>query len=250
MEPIRIQKWLSQMGIASRREAETWISEGRISINGKKITEQGTKIIPGEDKVEVNGKVVSAEPPPRVYWMLHKPDEVLTTRQDDFQRTTIYDLPMLKSLPFLIAPVGRLDYRTEGLLLLTNDGELANRLCHPKYKVPRFYHVLVNTRLTPEEETAIKNGVKLDDGMTLKTQLSYAEGKNLGASKGSWYRITVFEGRNRLVRRLFEHFNHKVVKLIRVGFGDIVLPEDLKPGEYTQLKSDQIKMLKDLTGLK
>lgn len=237
------------MGISSRREAETWISEGRVSVNGQKITEQGTKITPGVDKIEVNGRLVSAEPPPRVYWMLHKPDEVLTTRQDDFQRTTIYDLPVLKSLPFLVAPVGRLDYRTEGLLLLTNDGEMANRLCHPKYKVPRFYHVLTSSRLSAEEETAIKNGVKLEDGPTLKTELSYAEGRNLGASKGSWYRITVFEGRNRLVRRLFEHFNHKVVRLIRVGFGDLVLPEDLKPGEYVQLKSGQIKSLKDVTGL-
>lgn len=237
------------MGIASRREAETWITEGRIAVNGQRVTEQGTKITPGVDKVEIDGRIVSNEPPPRVYWMLHKPDEVLTTRQDDFQRTTIYDLPVLKKLPFLVAPVGRLDYRTEGLLLLTNDGELANRLCHPKYKVPRFYHVLIAGKLTPEEESAIRSGVRLEDGMTEKTQLSYAEGRNLGASRGSWYRITVYEGRNRLVRRIFEHFNHKVVRLIRVGFGDIVLPEDLKPGEYRQLKSDQIKKLKHATGL-
>jgi 23S rRNA pseudouridine2605 synthase len=213
------------------------------------VTEQGTKITPGVDTIEIDGRVVSNEPPPRVYWMLHKPDEVLTTRQDEFQRTTIYDLPALRKLPFLVAPVGRLDYRTEGLLLLTNDGELANRLCHPKYKVPRHYHVLISGKLTPEEEQAIKSGVRLEDGMTEKAQLSYAEGRNLGASRGSWYRITVYEGRNRLVRRLFEHFNHKVVRLIRVGFGDIVLPEDLKPGEYVQLKSDQIKVLKQATGL-
>lgn len=237
------------MGIASRREAETWITEGRVVVNGQKVTEQGTKITPGVDKIEIDGRVVGGEPPPRVYWMLYKPDEVLTTRQDDFQRTTIYDLPQLKKLPFLVAPVGRLDFRTEGLLLLTNDGELANRLCHPKYKVPRHYHVLISGKLTEQEQSAIRAGVRLEDGMTERCQLSYAEGKNLGASRGSWYRITVFEGRNRLVRRLFEHFNHKVVRLIRVGFGDIVLPEDLKPGEYRQLKSDQIKLLKQATGL-
>lgn len=249
MEPIRIQKWLSQMGIASRREAETWISEGRISVNGRKVTEQGTKVTPGVDKIEIDGRLVASEPPPRVYWLLHKPDEVLTTRADEFQRTTIYDLTSLKGLPFLVAPVGRLDYRTEGLLLLTNDGELANRLCHPKYKVPRYYHVLISGKLTAEEEAGIRSGVKLEDGPTERTELSYAEGRNLGASKGSWYRITVYEGRNRLVRRLFEHFNHKVVRLIRVGFGDINLPEDLKPGDYTQLSSSQIRALKKATGL-
>jgi hypothetical protein len=104
---------------------------------------------------------VGQEAPPRVYWMLHKPDEVLTSRIDGFQRTTIYDLPSLRKVPFLVAPVGRLDYRPEGLLLLTNDGELANRLCHPKYKVPRHYHVLVVDRLTEEQEKAIRKGVDL-----------------------------------------------------------------------------------------
>ena len=182
--------------------------------------------------------------------MLNKPDEVLTSRVDGFQRTTIYDLPSLRKVPFLVAPVGRLDYRTEGLLLLTNDGELANRLCHPKYKVPRHYHVLIIDRLTDEQERAIKKGVTLEDGPTGPCELHYAHGKNLGQSRGSWYMITVGEGRNRLVRRLFEHFNYKVVKLIRVGFGDLGLPEDLKPGEYRQLTSDQIASLKHATDLR
>ncbi len=240
---------MSQLGIASRREAEAWIREGRVAINGETVTELGRKIDPNNDQITVDGKLVEAALPPRVYWMLNKPDEVLTARNDGFQRTTIYDLPRLKKLPFLVAPVGRLDFRTEGLLLLTNDGELANRLTHPKFKVPRQYHVLITGRLTPEEEHAIVRGVDLEDGPSGKTELRYAHGKNLGGSRGSWYAITVFEGRNRLVRRLFEHFNHKVVRLIRVSYGEVRLPEDLSPGEYRQLSSDEIRSLKRLTGL-
>lgn len=237
------------MGLTSRREAESWISSGRVSVNGKVVTELGSKITPGLDDVKVDGKLIGQKAPPRVYWMLNKPDEVLTARNDTFQRTTIYDLPAMRKMPFLVVPVGRLDYRTEGLLLLTNDGEMANRLCHPKYHVPRSYHVLVGGKLTEEQERAIKKGITLEDGPTGKIDLRYAHGKNLGASRGSWYMVTVYEGRNRLVRRLFEHFNCKVVRLLRVSFGDLSLPEDLKPGEYLQLTSEQIAALKRATQL-
>lgn len=249
MEKIRIQKWLSQLGIASRREAETWITDGRVSVNGQVVRELGTRVEPGVDQVSVDGKNVGGSLPPRVYWMLHKPDEVLTARNDEFQRKTIYDLPRLKKTPFLVAPVGRLDYRTEGLLILTNDGELANRLCHPKYKVPRLYHVLIGGKLTEDQMEAISKGVELEDGKTEPAELRYAHGKNLGASRGSWYTITVYEGRNRLVRRLFEHFDAKVVRLIRVGFGDLLMPEELPAGDYLQLTSDQIHALKRATEL-
>lgn len=235
--------------MASRREAETWIVDGRVSVNGKVVTELGTRVEPGVDQVSIDGKLIKAAAPPRVYWMLHKPDEVLTARGDDFNRTTIYDLPKVKKAPFLVAPVGRLDYRTEGLLLLTNDGELANRLCHPKYQVPRHYHVLSSGRLSESQEKAIIAGVELEDGKSGPADLRFAHGKNLGASRGAWYTITVHEGKNRLVRRLFEHFGMKVVRLIRVGFGDISMPEDLLPGDYLQLSSDQIQSLKRATGL-
>ncbi len=237
------------MGIASRREAETWIGEGRVAVNGRVVSELGVKITPGVDQITINGKLVAAAPPPRVYWLLNKPDQVLTARQDEHQRQTIYDLPRLAKMPFLVAPVGRLDFRTEGLLLLTNDGELANRLCHPKYKIPRHYHVLISGRLSEQQESAMRSGVTLEDGPTQRCELRFAHGKNLGQSRGSWYAITVFEGRNRLVRRLFEHFEHKVVRLIRVGYGDIRLPEDLEPGDYLQLTSAQIGALKRATDL-
>ena len=244
MEAIRIQKWLSQLGVASRREAETWISAGRVSVNGQIVQTLGSKIIPSVDAVMLDGQNICVKTPPRVYWLLHKPDQVMTSRHDSFGRQTIYGLPRLRTLRFLVNPVGRLDYRTEGLLILTNDGELTHRLTHPRHKVPRHYHVLVTGRLTERQEREIAAGLQLEDGKTLPCELRYAHGKKLGASRGSWYTITVYEGRNRLVRRLFEHFNQRVVRLLRVGFGDLRLPEDLKPGEYLQLSPEQIASLK------
>lgn len=248
-DKIRIQKWFSQVGLASRREAERWITEGRIAVNGTVIRELGTKIDPESDQITVNGKLVENKAPPRVYWLLNKPDKVLTARDDQFERDTIYDLPKLRNLPYLVSPVGRLDFRTEGLLLLTNDGELANRLCHPKYKVPRSYYVLSNKKLTDAQRKEMTKGVKLKDGMTLPVEITVGGGMKMGATSGNWYDITVYEGRNRLVRRLFEHFEMTVVRLIRHSFGGIRLPHDLKPSEYVQLNAKQIKGLKKATDL-
>lgn len=237
------------MGIASRREAERWISEGRVAVNGELVSSQGIKVDPSKDEIRLDGKILGTALPPKVYWLLNKPDKVLTARVDSSDRMTLSDLPKLKKVNFSYSPVGRLDYRTEGLLLLSNDGELVNRLCHPKYKVPRTYHVLISGKLDKKAENGIRKGVRLDDGMTNPAELVYAHGKNLGKSKGSWYFITVYEGRNRLVRRLFESFDHKVVRLIRVSFGEIDLPDDLLPGEYQQLTSSDIRKLKKATDL-
>ena len=246
---IRIQKWLSQLGVASRRQAESWISAGRIAINGQVLTEQGHKINPSEDQVTLDGKLIQGKAPPRVYWLLHKPDQTLTSRPDDSGRPTIYDLPNLKKLKFQVPTVGRLDFRTEGLLLLTNDGKLAHRLMHPSYKMPREYHALVTGKLTDAQIKAIRAGLTLEDGPTQPVKLRYAHGRNLGQSRGSWYVVTVTEGRNRLVRRLFEYFDERVVRLIRVGFGTLRLPEELSPGDYRQLNSDEIRTLKSATQL-
>lgn len=224
--------------------------EGRISINGKVVRELGVKVDPENDQLELDGKPVKAkDTPPRIYWMLHKPDQVLTSRQDPEGRETIYDLPSLKNVPFLFSPVGRLDFRTEGLLLLSNDGELVHRLSHPSFKMPRHYQVLINGRLTPQQEAEIRRGVELEDGKALPAVLKFVQGKNLGAGKGSWYIIEVREGKNRLVRRMFEHFDMKVVRLVRYGFGDLRLPDDLAPGHYRQLTSEQIQDLKKATDL-
>jgi pseudouridine synthase len=250
MSELRLQKYLSQIGVASRREAEEWIRAGRIKINGKVVTELGTKVDPETDKVLVNGKSPNTKAPPKVYWLLHKPDKVLTARSDGgTDKATIYDLPKLAKTKFLVSPVGRLDYRTEGLLLLTNDGELANRLCKPAFHVPREYQVLLNERLTKEQEQEIRKGIKLEDGVAKDVKIVFVQGASMGTSKGFWYMVTVHEGRNRLVRRIFAHFDKKVVRLIRIAFGDIRLTPDLEPGDYRQLKTGEISALKKSTGL-
>ncbi len=236
------------MGITSRRQAETWITDGRIEVNGYLVTELGFKVDPETDQLKIDGKPVVREKPPHVYWLFHKPDETLTSTKSEDDKPTIFDLPSLKKLSFKVFTVGRLDYRTEGLLILSNDGELVSRLTHPKYKLPRLYQVLTTGKLKPEQEQAIREGIELDGVKTKRCQLQYVQGKNLGKSRGSWYYITVYEGRNRLVRRLFEHCGNKVVRLIRIGYGDLKLPADLKPGHYRQLSSEEIKNLKEATG--
>lgn len=246
---IRIQKWLSQVGIASRREAERMLLEGRISVNGSIASELGTRIDPVNDQIKVDGRLLQEAEPPRVYWMLHKPDLCLTSRKSQGDMATIFDLPSLRRIKFMLYPVGRLDFRTEGLLLLSNDGELVHRLTHPRFKVPRTYQVLVNRRLTSSEEIELRQGVNLEDGKCQGVQLQFLQGKDLGNSKGYWYLLTVFEGRNRIVRRIFEHFDIKVVRLIRMAYGEITLPDEMKPGECRQLTSEQIRFLKQQVGL-
>ncbi len=162
--------------------------------------------------------------------------------QDDRQR--IYDVPSLRKLSFKVCSVGRLDYRTEGLLLLSNDGDFVYQLSHPKFKLPRVYHAHVSQKLDPEQISALENGVTLRDGKVSGVSCRLLKGVKAGGKKGAWYEIIVKEGRNRLVRRIFEHFNLTVERLIRVRFGDIALPLDLEPGEYRALSSEQIRSLK------
>ena len=250
MEPIRLQKWLASLGIASRREAERWIEKGRVKVNNGS-PKLGINIDPEADEVTLDGKVIKPSLPPRGYWMLNKPEKFLTARVRQYGKKTIYDLDSMKSLDFLVAPVGRLDYMTQGLLLMSNDGEFVHRLTHPKYKMPRHYSVFIDGKLSKESEDLIRRGVVLDDGKVGPCDLIYAHGKKYKKTdgRGSWYFITVHEGRNRLVRRLFEHFGHKVFKLIRTGFGDLRLPDDLEAGKYKQLSSEHIKMLKNEVGI-
>jgi 23S rRNA pseudouridine2605 synthase len=157
---------------------------------------------------------------------------------------TIYQLPALSKVPFHFSSIGRLDFRSEGLLLLTNDGELVQRLTHPRYQVERTYQVLVSGKLDKEQLRSIRSGLTLDDGPVEVKKITYVHGKNLGKSRGSWYFVTVAEGRNRLIRRLFERFDCKVIRLIRISYGQLQLPEGLRPGEIRSLRSEQIKMLK------
>ncbi len=246
VERPRIQKYLAQLGLASRREVEAWVADGRLSVNGERLRQQGRRVDPGVDTIALDGKVLEIAEPPKVYWLLHKPDQTLCSRKSQSaEQKTIFELPRLQKLPFRVTTAGRLDYRTEGLLLLSNDGDLIHQLTHPSFKIPRSYYVLVKGKLSDAQLETLKGGIELEDGPVKKVDVVYAHGKNLGRSRGSWYIVTVYEGRNRLIRRIFESLGHDVVRLIRYGMGPLRLPEDLKPGEYLQLSAKQLKQLRD-----
>ncbi len=245
---IRLQKWCSQLGLASRREAEAMIMAGEIRVNGEKAS-LGQKIDPDKDRVEVKNKTLTHKAPPaKVYWLLNKPAGFLCSRKSEGDKETIYDLKALRKLTLRVNSIGRLDYMSEGLLLLSNDGELSHRLCHPSFKLARSYKVLINEPLSKEDLQKIRQGVELDDGMA-RCEIVPANQTNLGRSTGAFYFVTVLEGRNRLVRRIFESQGKRVLRLVRDGFGDIKLDMDLKPGEVRQLTPSEIKYLKYNTGL-
>lgn len=229
MERVRLQKWLSQLGITSRREAEKWIEAGRLTVNGK-TAQLGDSCVPASDKIALDGKALPSTPPSKEYWMLCKPPGVLTTRRDPEGRRTIYQIPGVHSS---WKPVGRLDFHTEGLLLLSNDGEWVHRLMHPSYHVVRKYYAMTPGRLSPVQEARLRGGLDLEDGPVHNLSVEYIPKKSDGM--GAWYRIEVGEGRNRLVRRLFEAVNSRVVRLIRYAYGEVTLPEDLEPGRSRPL---------------
>jgi 23S rRNA pseudouridine2605 synthase len=249
MANTRLHKWMATQGVTSRRMAEKWILAGRVEVNGAVETTLGRQIDPTKDRVRVDGKLLNEAPPHLVYWMMNKPDATITSRNDPERRATVYDLPSLAKQPFPVLTVGRLDYRTEGLLLLSNDGDLVNRLMHPKYHVPRVYDVLIPFRLRESQMERFAKGIRLDDGPVGPIDIRACGSKNLGATRGSWYRLTVHEGRNRLVRRLFEKLGVRIIRLVRVAYGPIRLPEQLSPGEVVPLAPEQIAALKRATEL-
>jgi len=243
-EEVRIHKWLSQLGSLSRRQAEVLISEGRITVNGSVAT-IGQKVNIKTDKIKVDGKLQKEKAPSLLYWVFNKPDLTLVSRVSQGDKKTIYESKNLKNMALTLNAVGRLDYRTEGLLLLSNDGDLQNKLCHPKNKISRIYHVLIDKKLSDKElKTCSDSGLVLEDG-PVRCKIKYLQSQKLGQSRGFCYCVTVFEGRNRLVRRMFAKLDRRVIRLFRVAFGNILLPLDLKPGFFRPLSSKQINNLKE-----
>ena len=231
----RLQKILSRAGVTSRRAAETMIVEGRISVNGQIVTELGTKADPETDLIKVDGKpvVISKK---RVYLLLNKPAGYVTTLADPGGRPVITEL--VKAIPERLFPVGRLDFNTEGLLLLTNDGEWANRLAHPSHEVEKEYLVKIRGSLTADRIAQLVNGIKLDDGWTAPAKVDIIR----VLEKNVWFTITIHEGRYRQVRRMCEALELPLVKLKRVRYGNILLGE-LKSGEYRLLDPAEVKIL-------
>jgi 23S rRNA pseudouridine2605 synthase len=234
MPEERLQKILASAGIASRRKAEQIITEGRVTVNGKPVTELGSKADIERDHIKVDGKLLR-QPAHHVYIALNKPDSVVSTASDPQRRTTVLDL--LHGVKARVYPVGRLDYHSEGLILLTNDGEFANAITAAKSHVPKTYLAKVKGSLTPEEEEEFRNGIPLSGKRTAPAGL-----RLIRRGENPWYEVRLIEGRNQQIRIMFKHFGHLVEKLRRVRIGTVELGS-LKPREFRYLTPDEVAKL-------
>ena len=232
----RIQKIISQCGIASRREAEDLILEGLVTVNGR-TAELGMKADLEKDHIKVRGKLISS-PSSMTYLILHKPIGCITAMNDPEKRPVVMDF--LKRVKARVFPVGRLDFNSEGLLILTNDGELANAVTHPKKKIPKTYRVKINGSLEDADRQRLEKGIRLDDGMTLPAKVRIVN----KLKSNSWISITICEGRNRQVRRMLERVGHPAIRLIRTKISGLELGA-LKPGEYRYMTSEEVTNLKE-----
>jgi 23S rRNA pseudouridine2605 synthase len=234
----RLQKVLAQAGVASRRKCEQLIREGRVTVDDKPVTELGFKVDPAAALIKVDGKPIRAEK--KIYVMLNKPKGVITSMTDPQGRRVVTDY--LKGLKERVYPVGRLDYDTEGLLLLTNDGEWANLMTHPRYHIPRTYWATLDGIPHGDDLDKLREGIQLEDGMTAPAEVEYVD-VDLD-NRTSVISITIGEGRNRQVRRMFEAIRFPVRKLKRVRFGTLQLG-GLPRGKYRLLTPQEVIELKE-----
>ncbi|WP_269533837.1 pseudouridine synthase [Chitinimonas sp. BJYL2] len=241
---LRIQKALALSGVGSRRDCDLWVSEGRVSINGQ-VCQPGARVAMG-DRVLVDGKQITIKWPdrlPRIV-LYHKQEGELVSRDDPAGRTTVFErLPKIQSSAWVA--VGRLDFNTSGLLIFTTSGDLANRLMHPRFEVQREYAVRVHGQLTDEQKKQLTTGLELEDGLA-KFDMLEDQG---GEGTNHWYRVILKEGRNREVRRMFEHFELTVSRLMRVRFGMLTLPSRLKRGQYYELEEPEVLAVLKWAGL-
>jgi len=240
MPQERLQKLIARAGLASRRAAERLILAGRVRVNGRVVTTLGTKADPDRDRIEVNGRPLPAEQR-REYWLVHKPRGVLSTARDPHGRRTVLDL--LPEGVGRLYPVGRLDHDSEGLMLLTNDGELAQRLAHPRHHVPKTYKVWVQGRPDRAAIERLRRGVKLEDGVTAPARV-YLKASSEQTSKLS---MVLNQGKKRQIRRMCEAVGHPVRRLVRVGLGPLRLG-DLPPGAARRLTPGELAALRRAAG--
>jgi 23S rRNA pseudouridine2605 synthase len=233
----RVQKLIAAAGLASRRQAERWIAAGRVTVNGR-VVGLGDQADPEGDRIEVDGRPLRLEQP-KVYLLLNKPAGYVTTARDPQGRKVVNDL--LRDVKVRVFPVGRLDLNTEGLLLLTNDGELAARLTHPRHQVGKTYLVRVRGVLNSAARQRLEEGVELEDGLTAPARVA----KVRLSGSHTWLELTINEGRNRQVRRMCEAVGHSVSRLKRVGLAFLLL-EGLRVGQYRHLSPGEVKRLKRL----
>lgn len=236
----RLHKFMARHGVASRRTCEEIIASGRVRVNGVTVVAPGTTVNPARDRIEVDGRALG-RPENFVYILLNKPRGYLTTARDPRGRKKVTDL--LEGVKERVFPVGRLDCDSEGLLLLTNDGDLTYRLTHPSHHVPKTYRVRVRGVPGPRDLDLLSGGVKLDDCMTAPAMICFVEEREGNAL----LEVTIHEGRNRQIRRMFDKIGYEVIRLKRVKMGNLTLG-DLKPGQYRRLGESEVRRLKKLAG--
>ncbi len=237
----RLQKFMAEAGVASRRACEELIRQGRVTVNGETAS-LGRSVEPEQDRVELDGKPVQKEQR-RTVILLYKPRGVVSTSSDPEGRRTVQDY--FREIPERLYNVGRLDLNSEGLLLMTNDGALANRLTHPRYGVEKTYYAVCDGRLTASEAARLTNGVELEDGMTAPARVDAVRTTQCGDTS---FLITIHEGRNRQIRRMLEAVGHRTLRLKRERFGPLSLGT-LAPGEWRKLSDEEIKKLENALGL-
>lgn len=233
---MRLAKYLADAGIASRRKAEELIIQGRVRVNGTKVLQKECTITPDTDIVEFDGRVIEKEE--RIYIMLNKPAGYISSVYDPQGRPTVLDL--LKSITQRVYPIGRLDYDTEGLLLLTNDGEFSNLMMHPRYEMTKTYEAMVQGAPGKKALAMLRQGPELEDGPTAPAEVKVLTEHD----DRTWLKIKIHEGRKRQVKRMCAAVGHPVIKLKRTAFGNLTL-QDLALGEYRQLSQEEIQPLKD-----
>ncbi len=237
MDEIRLQKFLANQGVCSRRKAEEHILNGDVQVNGKTVTQLGTKIIPNKDEVIFQGKKITLSNDKKVYILLNKPIGYVTTTKDQFGRDTVLDLVKVKES---ILPVGRLDMYTSGAIILTNDGEFIYKITHPKYEIEKTYNVTLKGKITDEDVQKLRDGVEIGDYTSGKAKvriLKIDEEKNI-----SRLEITIHEGKNREVRKMCDAVGKKVLALHRSKIGNIGV-RDIKLGQWRYLKEKEVNSL-------
>lgn len=231
---VRLQKVLAAAGVASRREAERMILAGRVEVDGRVVTELGTRVDPARARVRLDGGTVGVKEKP-VYFLLHKPKGCLSTVRDPGGRPTVIDL--LRGVRERVFPVGRLDWESEGLIILTNDGDLALRLTHPSNHVPKVYRVKVKGLVGRQTLEQVRHGLYLDGRRTLPAPVT-----RISSQQNTWLEVTLFEGRRNQIRRVFERLGHPVLKLKRTAIGPLA-DRDLRPGQFRRLTPSEVARL-------
>jgi 23S rRNA pseudouridine2605 synthase len=243
MGSVRLQKVLARAGVASRRAAEELIAEGRVRVDGRIVTEPGTKVDPRAARVEVDGQRIVAEQ--FAYVVLHKPRGVVSTMRDPQGRPSVREL--LADVAVRVYPVGRLDFATSGVLLATNDGDFAEALMHPRRAVPKTYVVKVQGTMGPKDLDAWRRGVELEDGKTLPAKAKLLR-HEAGETEKTWFELVITEGRNQQVRRMGDATGFRVMRLARVAFAGVTAA-GLRPGEWRYLTRDEQAALKKEYGV-